>query len=828
VKNITLGTKRNFYKIKFYINSIEINKDMKNRTTILLIIGLTLMISLSAKQKNRNLTTSAPKTSLYGNIIYDGKLNPAFAMPSWSAYFVKSENTKVDITSNGLSIITSSLGGIYGFNLPDTQFNPTTDNYSVEVQSANKSATGGLGLDVRSKTGKRVFVSVLGQSIVNQINGDTLVKNIDNSNLANYRLSVEGTAASIYKDSVKIASVSTDRNDFLPNAGFENKAIDFAIWGGSLNWTKPYIDSLPANVHSGKYSMRWRNKYTGIFRVYMNVQPNSKYRLTFWAKVAADSSKIFAMSGGIYMNGLISTPLTVNKLLYTQYSLDFTTTSDCNEAIMQLNNVNNLCLINFDDFVLTQLEGKAYMQFGKLIQTNAADITTRYVAYNPTSSVPILKTDLTSLLAQAKNNVAGASIGYSTNQYPQYAVDRINLAISKTDLALVSSPNYATIDTTYYNLDKANNQFLQSKITDGNVKLASIQLAIDNATIKEKLTSQLNLTGLMSNNQPAGFTQDQIVYNLLGNSIVSISPSGLVTGIVPGNAKIEVIAHINDVTLKDTIDIQVIEYKLTSINFQSFQSEVEVGEATGTKVSILMSGNVIPEAKYIQKSYVNLTPTIAEINSFGGIIIKSQGEAKIAVEVTVLGITMKDTVTIQCVNLLNTTLSISKTPLEVNEAGNYTFSASMSNGKAIDVKNANAMVVSDNRNIVQLDNKGNLKALKAGNTTIRFIVNRNGKTLIQTVPLEVKAVTNELLDNRLKKNEFKLFPNPASNFVQLTIPIGKFNQIKLLDAKGQEFFIQKINNETEITIPLNIASGNYFLQLVSKNNEMATQKLIIR
>ncbi|MCX6307830.1 MAG: Ig-like domain-containing protein, partial [Bacteroidia bacterium] len=702
------------------------------------------------------------------------------------------------------------------------------DNYSVEVQSANKLATGGLGIDVRSKTGRRVFVSILGQYVVDEINHDTLARNIDNSTMANYRLSVEGTTASVYKDSVKVGTVSTDRTDFIPNAGLENKNIDFNVWGGSLNWTKPYIDSVAANVHSGKYSLRWRNRYTGIFRVYMNVQPNSKYRLSFWAKVAADSSKIFAMSGGIYMGGLLSTPLTVNKLLYTQYSLDFTTTSDCNEAIMQLNNVNNLCLINFDDFVLTQLEGKAYMQFGKLIQTNAADITTRYVAYSPQSSAPILKTDLTSLLAQAKSNVAGASIGYSTNQYPQYAVDRINAVIARTDLALVGSPTYGTIDTSYYNLDKANTQFLQSKITDGNVKLTSIQLTIDNATIKEQLTSQLTVTGLMSNGQPAGFTQDQIVFNLLGNSIVSISATGLVTGLAPGTAKIEVVAHINEVILRDTIDIQVVEYKLTTVDFQAYQTEVEVGEATGTKVTILMTGNSIPDAKYIQMSFHNLTPTIADVTGFGSIIAKMQGEAKIAVDVTVLGITRKDTVTIQCVSLSSTTLSVSKTLLDVNDAGSYTFSAVMSTGNAVDVSKANALVVTDNRNIVQLDNKGNLKALKVGTTTIRFIVNRNGKTLTQTVSVEVKNVGTALSKNHLPKNEFSLFPNPASNVVNLIIPVGAFVQLKLLNGIGQECYTQKINKESEISIPLNTATGNYFVQLVHQNNETATQKLIIR
>lgn len=801
---------------------------MKNRNTILIIVGLLSIFALPAKQKIRQSTDVVSKTSLYGNIIYDAKINPIFSTPSWTAFFIKSENTAIDFTPQGLTINTNNLGGIYGYLLSDTDFNPDSDNYSVEIQSTNKSPKSGLGIDVRSKTGRRVYVSVLGQSIVNEATGDTLINNSDNSASANYRVSVEGTTASIYKDSVKIGTVSTDRTDVIPNPGFENKTIDFKLWGGEANWTKPYIDSLPANVHSGKYSMRWRNRYTGIFRGYLKVQPNATYRLTFWAKVANDSSKIKSMSGGIYIAGQLVTPLIINKILYTQYTLDFTTTADCNEALLQLNNVNNLCLINFDDFVLTQLEGKPYLQFGKLIQANEADITTRYVAYSPFSSAPVTKTDLNVLLIEAKSNVASASIGYGTGQYPQYAVDRINTVISATDMALANTPDYATVDSSYYHLDNANTLFLQSKITDANVKLASIQLSINNPVIKEQLTSQLTLTGLMSNNQPAGFTQDQVVYNILGSSIISINNAGLVTGLTPGTAKIEAVVTVNEVTLKDTVDIQVVEYKLLTVNFQTYQTVVEVGEATGTSFSAMMTGNSVPEQKYIQKQYINLTPALAEINSFGTIIAKARGEASVVIEVTVLGITLRDTLTVNCIDLSDITLTIPKTTMNRNESGTYSFSALMSDGNAIDLTRANALVVSDNRNIVQLDNKGNLKAVKVGTATIRFVANRNGKTLTETVVLEVKEVGSGLFNHHDGKKAFRLYPNPATTYVQVEIPSNDFVQLRLMDLHGQEFYSQSISDASEVGVALNVAPGCYFVQLISSGNELSTQKLIIR
>jgi hypothetical protein len=801
---------------------------MKNRNALLIIIGIFCIVTLSAKQKIQQTTDVASKTSLYGNIIYDAKTNPAFSTPSWTAFFVKSENTKIAFTTEGLTINTSNLGGIYGYSLSDTDFNPDTDNYSVEIQSANKSPNSGLGIDVRSKTGRRVFVSVLGKYIVNEATGDTLVKNIDNSTTANYRLSVEGETASIYKDSLKVGTVSTDRTDMISNPGFENKTIDYKLWGGELNWTKPYIDSLPANVHSGKYSMRWRNRYTGIFRGYFKVQPNAKYRLTFWAKIANDSSKFKSLSGGMYIAGQLVTPITINKILYTQYSLDFTTTVDCNEAIFQLNRLDNLCLINFDDFVLTQLEGKPYLQFGKLIQDNEADITARYVAYSPLSSAPVTKTDLGILLAEAKNNVATASVGYGTGQYPQYAVDRISAVISTTDLALTNIPNYATVDSSYYYLDNTNTLFLQSKITDGNVKLASIHLSINNPVIKEQLTSQLTLTGLMSNNQPAGFTQDQIVYNILGSSIVSVDNTGLVTGQTPGTAQIEVVATVNEVTLKDTVDVQVVEYKFVTVNLQFYQAVVEVGEATGTRVSILMTDNTVPDEKYIQKQYLNLTPALAEINSFGTIIAKAEGEASIVIEATVLGITLRDTVKVNCIDLSDITLTIPITTMNRNESGTYTYTALMSDGNAIDLTRANALVVSDNRNIVQLDNKGNLKAMKVGTATIRFVANRNGKTLTETVIIEVKEVGSGFLNHRDDKKVFRLCPNPATTSVQVEIPSNKYVRLKLINLHGQEFYSQLIDNAPTVDVSLNVAPGCYFVQLISSENESATQKLIIR
>ena len=714
---------------------------MSNIKTYILFIVFSITLLASAQTISKS-NSAVAMSSLYGNIIYTGTINPIYSTPTWTKFFVTGENSQSSVLPTGFNIVTTALGGIYGYKLSSADFSGNTNYYSGEVRSAVQSTKSGLGIDIRTKTGNRINVTVLSNAIVNSVTNDTLIKNIDNTKFANYRLFAQGSTATIYKDSTQVGIINTNRADTIPDPGFELNTIN-AMWGGD-SYAIRTIETAAANIHTGKYAMVWNNGWNGRFLGKLKVQPNSRYRISFWAKlkILSNYNGLSKMSGGIWVSGVQVADLTVNNTTgFIQKMAEFTTGPDCNEAQLNYHNgwsVSDQYAIYFDDFELTQLEGLPYMQFGKLAATNAADFSTSYTAYSPDAAIPTNFSSLKSMVFQAKNTVSTAVVGAGLNQYPQFAVDKFNSVISKTDLILSGKPDYLSIDTTYYFLNKAMTVFANSKITSTTIKLASIQASTDKVSINQHLNTQITITGKLSDNTVANMSIAQITYNIIGNPYVSVSASGLVTGLSVGRTKIETVVQLSDVILKDTIDIEVLEYKFSTLNFTSYASEVEVNEATGTSLQLLMNDGMTPDNKYVEIKYSNLTPTIVDLNAYGAIIAKAAGDGKVAVSVTVLGITLKDTATVRCINLASVNLSIPKSAMVVSESGSYVLSALMSNNKALDLLNTNTLIVSDDRNIVRIDDRGNMMALKEGTAPIRLVITRNGKTLTQTINVSVK------------------------------------------------------------------------------------------
>ncbi|MFZ4455065.1 MAG: Ig-like domain-containing protein [Bacteroidales bacterium] len=804
---------------------------MSNIKTHLLLIVSVVAVLASAQTSFRS-SSAVVVSSLFGNKIYDGNINPIYATPTWTKFFVTGENSQSSVLPTGFNIVTAAAGGVYGYKLSSADFNGITNYYSGEVRTAVKSPKSGLGIDIRTKTGNRINLTVLSNAIVNSVTNDTLIKNIDNTKFANYRLYAQGATATIFKDSTQVGTVSTVRTDVIPDTGFESNTIN-AMWGGDSYATR-IIETAAANIHSGKCAMVWNNGWNGRFLGKIKVQPNSTYRLTFWVKlkILSNYNGLSKMDGGIWVSGVKVADLTVNNTAaYVQKTAEFTTGPDCNEAQLNYHNgwsVSDQYAIYFDDFELTQLEGLPYLQFGKLSTTNAADFTTSYIAYSPDAAIPTNLSSLKSMLLQAQNSVSAAVVGAGLNQYPQFAVDKFNSVIFKTDLILSSKPDYLGIDTTYYFLNKAMTVFANSKITNTTVKLASIQALADKSSIKEHLNTQITITGKLSDNTVADMSIAQITYNILGNPVVSVSTSGLVTGLSVGKTKIETVVQLSDVILKDTIDIDVLEYKFTTLNFTSYASEVEVNEATGTSLQLLMNDGMAPDNKYVEIKYSNLTPTVVDLNAFGTIIPKAVGEGKVVLTVTVLGVTLKDTVIVRGINLSSVNLSIPKTALVVSESGSYSLSALMSNNKALELSNTNTLIVSDDRNIVQIDNRGNMMALKEGSAPIRLVINRNGKTLTQTVNVTVAKNTSGFGISKMNVNNFKYYQNPANGNLTVDFLGNRYTSLKIINLQGSELVLMDVRNRNSQNIQLKNMKGCYLLQLITENNKKITKKLIFQ
>jgi hypothetical protein len=78
---------------------------------------------------------------------------------------------------------------------------------------------------------------------------------------------------------------------------------------------------------------------------------------------------------------------------------------------------------------------------------------------------------------------------------------------------------------------------------------------------------------------------------------------------------------------------------------------------------------------------------------------------------------------------------------------------------------------------------------------------------------------------------FKVFPNPAKDFVNVTLGhISDNGMVRLINLNGQSVFTQTLNNASgsTITIPVhNLAEGTYMLQILGSDGSQQTGKIVI-
>jgi hypothetical protein len=133
--------------------------------------------------------------------------------------------------------------------------------------------------------------------------------------------------------------------------------------------------------------------------------------------------------------------------------------------------------------------------------------------------------------------------------------------------------------------------------------------------------------------------------------------------------------------------------------------------------------------------------------------------------------------------------------------------------------------------------------VSSGTTGLRVIMARNNTTLNgcltdfygETEDYKVNLVgghtnlalsTNEL--NTLKNNALAVYPNPAQQFVTVSLEgISQPNEIKIINAFGQEVLKEKILEMESISLDLNaLNKGIYFVIVDDKKGNTYSQKII--
>lgn len=108
----------------------------------------------------------------------------------------------------------------------------------------------------------------------------------------------------------------------------------------------------------------------------------------------------------------------------------------------------------------------------------------------------------------------------------------------------------------------------------------------------------------------------------------------------------------------------------------------------------------------------------------------------------------------------------------------------------------------------------------SGNYSVQLIVNRKCKS--DTITLNINATVSDV--NEKLENEFKLFPNPANEFLTIDFPLA--SQILIYDLSGKLILRKELSAGEQIISTSSIENGMYLIRLVS-NSSIITKRIEI-
>lgn len=125
---------------------------------------------------------------------------------------------------------------------------------------------------------------------------------------------------------------------------------------------------------------------------------------------------------------------------------------------------------------------------------------------------------------------------------------------------------------------------------------------------------------------------------------------------------------------------------------------------------------------------------------------------------------------------------------------------------------------------------GGLKATKDGGVVF-ITVKQNDNNLSQDAYFMKIGPNGEVTSRRyigkIKSRTFKVFPYPATNFINLSLenPATKFKQIIIYDINSKE--VKNINNPINNKLDIeNLNSGSYFVKAIDSEGNVFSAKFI--
>lgn len=294
-------------------------------------------------------------TPVPGEVSYDSSTMPGAMGRGWQPVGVNSATADVDLCDSGLRIRLTS--GSYGYRRAVCPHR--RDSSILSFTAAVKE--GRLYVDYNRERSLRLYVEVAPDCLIDGMTGDTLVRSLDNRELADYMLRHVEDTALLYRNGRLIGKFGCRPapsycDDF--NAG----AINDRIYQCS-SWSRCAL----MDRQSGETGLlEWRNGYTGLFSGRLRVKPDTRYRLELDAMISPQSVGR-QMKGRLCSDKRDISSVLIGGTSCKPYVYEFRTDPEEYAVTLTLHNgyhEKQSTRLLIDRIELREIESPTFLQFG--------------------------------------------------------------------------------------------------------------------------------------------------------------------------------------------------------------------------------------------------------------------------------------------------------------------------------------------------------------------------------------------------------------------------------------------------------------------------------
>ena len=705
--------------------------------------------------------------SLIYDKVYDGSGGrPMDFAPVWAEHSVNGFDIEIS-EGDKLSV---SIGDNSAWNalmfLPDTFSVPFTAEYSLDGIEG-----GGTDFDVRTAEGKRFSFTLQQKCLIDRMRSDTLCTELPVQDRSVYRFAVsDDDKLVIYRNGEEILQAAVCEGDTLMDPGFENLENPEPIWWWA-SWSQLTVDT--SRPRSGKKSLHWENGWTGDMGAHIPVQPNAKYKLSYYAKAERVNAWQSEMKGNLTVGGEEIASVNIPVGEYRLFTVEFTTGPLDETAELRFHNgwdssESGAFAVFIDDMRLERVEAQPYMQFGRKSLSGESRFGVRHVALRYGDALrPAVFTDLAELCEKTRAMLDEAVVGDEIGNYPDYAVSELKSSLEHA-AGVEEGCKYVAVDSSYAVLSRDMEIFSKCMVTDTELSFSEFSVPQLDRTLRVGESFTIVPTGKMSNGEEIDNDILRVEYKS-ENGLFEISEDGYLTALSSGSDFLVVNARYINASEQFRIPVNIETYQIESVSAETYETKLLLGDATGIKVDVVMTGGKAPEAGEVQLSYESLTPDVAEVNSNGSVIAKGAGKAVVRVTATFMGENVSADVECDVVKIESISLE-APLSMESNEHSEYAFSGFYSDGTEFAMEDEDVVVWSSDRSVLKMDDSGNIVGAEPGETMLNVRVNQGGVQLKKSVAVKVEVPLSISDVEEADKNGCRFSYNPDSKTVTVVKP----------------------------------------------------------